>query len=69
VIGYGIGMAATLIGAGYLLLRARSGVTAHIAGRTGEAGLLRLTGALPVLTSALITVGGFAIAVRSIFAI
>src|SRR5680860_480123 len=48
VIGYGIGMAATLIGAGYLLL---------------------LTGALPVLTSALITVGGFAIAVRSIFAI
>lgn len=63
VIAYGVGMAAVLVGAGYLLLRARTRITA----RAGGAGrLARLTAVLPVATATLVIVAGLAIAARSL---
>jgi ABC-type nickel/cobalt efflux system permease component RcnA len=67
VLAYGVGMAATLIAAGWLLVRARAGLERRAAGgRWGR--WERVSRALPLATAALIIVGGFAIAVRSIVA-
>ena len=68
VLGYGLGMATTLVGAGYLLLRARTGLAARLDGRASGR-WQRLAAALPALTSGLIVLGGCAIAVRSVLAI
>lgn len=70
VLAYGIGMAAALVGAGYLLLRARALLAARMPEPGGQPGRLqRLTAALPALTAGMIVVGGLAIAVRSLVAI
>jgi len=61
VFAYGVGMAATLVAAGYLLLRARH----RFESRTTTGRLSRLVGALPVGTAGLIVVGGLVIAARS----
>lgn len=61
VIAYGLGMAAVLVGAGYLLLRARGRITA----RAGAGRLARITAVLPVATAGLVVVAGLAIALRS----
>lgn len=64
VIAYGIGMAATLVGAGYLLVRASRSLTGP---RWRWAS--RLAVVLPVATAALIVIGGLAITARSLAAI
>ena len=66
VIAYGLGMAATLTGAGILLLRAR-GVLDRGRGRLG--GLARVASALPVATSSVIVAVGVALAARGAVAI
>ena len=66
VLAYGIGMAATLVGAGYLLLRARTSIQRQSAGRWARLGALTAT--LPLVTGVLITVGGVVIAARSVVA-
>lgn len=62
VVAYGIGMAATLVGAGYLVLRART----RFAGRSPAGRLARLSTVLPVATASLIIAGGVLIAARSL---
>jgi nickel/cobalt exporter len=66
VIAYGLGMAATLTGAGLLLLRAR-GALDRGRGRIGA--LARVAGALPVATSSVIVAVGVALAARGAVAI
>ena len=66
VIAYGLGMAATLTGAGILLLHAR-GVLDR--GRGRFAGLTRLAGALPLATAALIVALGIVLAARGAAAV
>lgn len=65
VLAYGLGMASTLVGAGYLLLRARAGLEQQAA-RHRWARLSALSGALPVVTAGLIVVGGVVIAARAV---
>lgn len=62
VIAYGVGMALALVGAGYLLQRVRY----RVAERLESATWARVSGALPVVTSSLIIVGGVVIAARSL---
>lgn len=65
VVAYGVGMAATLVGIGYVLLRARRRVTGWL--ETGEQrprALVRTLHFLPVITSGLVVIGGLAIAAR-----
>jgi len=66
VIAYGVGMAATLTGAGVLLLRARSALDR---GRGRLTGLARVAGALPLATSSVIVALGVALAARGAVAI
>lgn len=66
VLAYGVGMAATLVAAGYLLLRARTRLQRRSADRAGR--LAALTAAMPVVTAVVITFGGVVIAARSIIA-
>ena len=66
VVAYGLGMAATLTGAGILLLRARGALDR---GRGRIAGLTRLAGALPLATSSVIVAVGVALAARGAVAI
>jgi len=66
VIAYGVGMAATLTGAGVLLLRARDALDR---GRGRIAGLARVAGALPLATSSVIVALGVALAARGAVAI
>jgi len=66
VIAYGLGMAATLTGAGVLLLRARGALDR---GRGRIRALARVTGALPVATSSVIVALGVALAARGAVAI
>lgn len=63
VVGYGIGIAATLIAAGYLLGRARNRL-ANAPSRWRWAAPLQA--ALPTLTAALVILGGLQIAIRSL---
>jgi ABC-type nickel/cobalt efflux system permease component RcnA len=64
VIAYGVGMAAALVGAGYLLVRARERMTRRVAGhRPGR--LVRLGQVLPLVTAALVTTGGLVLAARA----
>ncbi|MDQ3343647.1 MAG: High-affinity nickel-transporter [Actinomycetota bacterium] len=64
VIAYGVGMAAALVGAGYLLVRARDRMARRVA-RHHPGRLLRLGQALPVVTAALVTTGGLVLAARA----
>jgi nickel/cobalt exporter len=59
VIGYGLGMAATLTAAGLLLVRTRSAVESRLSGRLGS-----LAGILPKLTAGAIVAGGLFLAIQ-----
>lgn len=71
VVAYGVGMALTLFGTGYALMRARSRLEARAARRAADPAmantgrLARVLAALPVATAGLIVVGGVAIAARA----
>lgn len=65
VVAYGAGIAATLLAAGHLLVRARNRM--ERGGRHGRwRRVERVTLALPLITSTLIVVGGLAIAYRAV---
>jgi ABC-type nickel/cobalt efflux system permease component RcnA len=65
VVAYGAGIAATLLAAGHLLVRARNRM--ERGGRQGRwSRVERVTLALPLITSTLIVVGGLAIAFRAV---
>jgi nickel/cobalt transporter (NicO) family protein len=62
VVAYGVGMALALVGAGYLLHRVRGRLEDRLEGPTW----VRVSGALPLVTSSLIVLGGLAIVGRSL---
>lgn len=64
VVAYGVGMALTLVGIGYALLRARQRVTGWLEREAQPGAFVRGLRFLPVVTSALVVVGGLAIATR-----
>lgn len=63
VLGYGIGMALTLVGAGLLMVRARATLDGRLRSRTG---LARLARVLPVLTASFVVVAGVGLAARAV---
>jgi ABC-type nickel/cobalt efflux system permease component RcnA len=63
VVGYGLGMAATLTGAGLLLVRARGAIESRLTGARSSR-LIPLAAALPTLTAAAIIAGGLYLAAR-----
>ena len=63
VIGYGVGMAATLVGAGLVLARFRSTIDRRWGAGAGRAGVVR---ALPVVTASLVVVAGLGLALQAI---
>jgi nickel/cobalt transporter (NicO) family protein len=63
VLGYGIGMALTLVGAGLLMVRARATLDGRLRGRSGMA---RLAQALPVLTASFVVIAGVGLAARAV---
>ncbi len=63
---YGIGMAAVLVGAGILLLRAKDRAAARLEGSGRAAKLFRV---MPVLTASLVVVFGLVVVVRSALAL
>lgn len=65
VLAYGVGLAATLVAAGLLLLRFR-GVAERVLLRPGRVRLRRLVGAAPLVTSALVVLGGAAVVTRGV---
>ena len=66
VLAYGLGMAATLTGAGLLLVRARGAIERRMA-RMRTARLAWLTHALPLATATAITAGGLFPAARAAY--
>lgn len=69
VLAYGFGMAATLSGAGILLVRMRRFAEARAAGRRARPQLALLARAIPVVTASAITVVGVSLAARGALAI
>jgi ABC-type nickel/cobalt efflux system permease component RcnA len=67
VMAYGVGLAAVLVGAGVLLVRAQRRLAGRAA-RPEAARIRRLMGALPLLTASAILVLGLALAARSAIA-
>jgi len=63
VIGYGIGMAATLVAAGLVLLRARARIERW---STGTGWLTVATAALPWVTAVALILGGLSISLRAL---
>ena len=63
VLGYGIGMALTLVGAGLLMVRARATLDGRLRRRTGMG---RLAQALPVLTASFVVIAGVGLAARAV---
>lgn len=63
VLAYGLGMAAALVGAGWLLVRASAGLQRRL---TTWGWLDRATRVLPLVTACLVIVGGVLIAARSL---
>lgn len=63
VLGYGVGMALTLVGAGLLLVRARATIDRRLTGRTRAA---RLVQALPVMTASFVVIAGVGLAARAV---
>jgi nickel/cobalt exporter len=66
VVAYGVGMAATLVGAGYVLVRLRTRLDRTTADGPRWRVVQRVVRRLPILTSTLIIIGGLVIAVRSV---
>jgi nickel/cobalt transporter (NicO) family protein len=62
VLGYGIGMALTLVGAGLLMVRAR----ATLSGRLRRTGMARLARVLPVLTASFVVIAGLGLAAQAV---
>jgi nickel/cobalt transporter (NicO) family protein len=61
VLGYGLGMALCLVGAGFLLVRARSSLDGRLAaGRLARAGRV-----LPVVCASLVVVAGLGLSLRA----
>jgi ABC-type nickel/cobalt efflux system permease component RcnA len=67
VMAYGVGLAAVLVGAGVLLVRAQRRLAGR-AQRPDAARMRRLMGALPLVTASAILVLGLALAARSVIA-
>ncbi|CAN5912482.1 hypothetical protein BH23ACT2_BH23ACT2_09950 [soil metagenome] len=67
IVAYGLGMAATLITAGFLLERVRARIDRRMAQRSNPR-LVRLAAVLPLLTAILVLAGGLVIAFRAITA-
>lgn len=67
VLAYGLGMAATLVGAGWLLVHARTGLERRAVAR-GWTRWEQLARALPLATACLIVIGGVVMAARSMLA-
>lgn len=65
VLGYGIGMAATLTAAGLLLVKLRDRLGARAASRRMRP-LLQLSSLLPILTATLVILVGLGLAYRGI---
>jgi ABC-type nickel/cobalt efflux system permease component RcnA len=63
VLGYGIGMALTLVGAGLLMVRARATLDGRLRSRSG---LARLAQVLPVLTASFVVIAGLGLAARAV---
>jgi ABC-type nickel/cobalt efflux system permease component RcnA len=68
VIAYGIGLAATLVVAGLLLVRARGWLAGWFARSSGprRPWLARLAGALPMITAGVVVAGGLLLTTRSL---
>ena len=62
VLGYGLGMALTLVGAGLLLVRARASLDGRLAGSGRLAAAGRV---LPVVTASLVVVAGLGLTARA----
>ena len=65
VIAYGLGMAATLTGAGILLVRARGAIEQRLTG-SGARRMAPVAAALPTVTAAAIIAGGLYLAGRGV---
>ena len=63
VIGYGIGMALTLVAAGLLMVHARASLDRRLHGRTPMA---RLAQGLPVMTASFVVIAGVGLAARAL---
>ena len=63
VLGYGIGMALTLVAAGLLMVRARASLDRRLRSRTRMA---RLAQALPVMTASFVVMAGVGLAARAL---
>lgn len=63
VLGYGLGMALTLVGAGLLMVRARATLTGRLRGRPSMA---RVAQALPVVTASFVVIAGIGLAARAV---
>ena len=68
VIGYGIGMAATLVGAGLVLVGARAAIERRLGSR-GGARLARLSLVLPMVTASVVLGAGLLLVARSAMAV
>ena len=62
VLGYGVGMALTLVAAGFLIVRARATLDRRLGGRNGA----RLTRTLPVMTASFVVIAGVGLAARAV---
>lgn len=65
IVGYGLGMAASLVAVGLLLARARTGIERRLSALPSSR-LAGLMGLAPVVASAAIVVAGLALAVRGL---
>jgi hypothetical protein len=68
VVGYGLGMAATLTGAGLLMVGARGAIETRLAGPRASR-LAPVLAALPALTAVAIIAGGLYLALRGAVAL
>lgn len=66
VLGYGIGMAATLTAVGLLLVRLRDQLERRLARTRSNEHVTRLAAAMPVLTAVLVLVVGLGLAARGL---
>jgi ABC-type nickel/cobalt efflux system permease component RcnA len=66
VLAYGLGMAATLTAAGFLLVRVRGRLERRAADRRGRQWLARLVASAPVLTASLVLLVGLALVARGL---
>ncbi|CAN5795199.1 hypothetical protein BH24ACT3_BH24ACT3_17090 [soil metagenome] len=67
VLAYGLGVGLSLVGAGYVLVRARDAIERRLAGARWQR-VERVTAALPIITAVLVVAGGATIAIRAVAA-